>query len=103
MSDIEKIQDIIESIIFVSDTPVTLNELAGLFNDIERKEVREAINNLEKKWEELNRSFTLQNIAGGYQFRTKSEYSEYIIEFNKKIKKFRLSRAALEVLAIKVG
>ena len=100
MSDIEKIQDIIESIIFVSDTPVTLNELAGLFNDIERKEVREAINNLEKKWEELNRSFTLQNIAGGYQFRTKSEYSEYIIEFNKKIKKFRLSRAALEVLAI---
>ncbi len=49
---------------------------------------------------ELDRSFLLQYVAGGYQFRTKSEYSEYIIDFNKKIKKFRLSRAALEVLAI---
>ena len=32
--------------------------------------------------------------------RTKSEYSDEIINFNKEIKKFRISKASLEVLAI---
>lgn len=100
MSINDEIQKIIESIIFVSDTPVTLNDLSEYFKNQERKDIKAAINNLEKKWEDMDRSFNLQNIAGGYQFRTKTEYSEHIIEFNKKVKKFRLSRAALEVLAI---
>ena len=83
MRDMERILNIMESIIFVSDTPVTLNELGELFKDIDKKEIKSGLKELEKKWEELDRSFLLQNIAGGYQFRTKSEYSENIIEFNK--------------------
>ena len=48
----------------------------------------------------MGRSFVLGSVAEGYQFRTRPEYSQYIVEFNKEIKKFRLSKAALEVLAI---
>ena len=100
MNDTESLEKIIESIIFVSKSPVTAQELSGFLKDVEKKEVASALGELEKRWEQAGRSFTLGNVAGGYQFRTRPEYSEYIVQFNKEIKKFRLSKPALEVLAI---
>ena len=100
MNDTESLERIIESIIFVSKHPVTAQELSGFLKDVEKKEVTRALGELEKRWEAAGRSFTLGNVAGGYRFRTRPEYSEYIVRFNKEIKKFRLSKPALEVLAI---
>lgn len=100
MSNTESLKKIFESIIFASESPVTIKELSEVFPDIEKKEIRSALKSLERDWLDLNRSFSLENIAEGYQFRTKPAFSEHIVEFNKEIKKFRLSRAALEVLAI---
>lgn len=100
MNDTESLEKIIESIIFVSKHPVTAQELSGFLRDVEKKEVTRALGELEKRWEEAGRSFTLGNVAGGYRFRTRPEYSEYIVQFNREIKKFRLSKPALEVLAI---
>lgn len=100
MSKSEGLKKILESIIFASDSPVKLNELYEVFPDIDRKDIRDSLKSLQDDWMELERSFSLENIAEGYQFRTKPAYSEHIVQFNKEIKKFRLSRAALEVLAI---
>ncbi len=85
---------------FVSKHPLTIQEISRLLKDVDRKEITETINRLQKSWEEMGRSFVLSSVAGGYQFRTRPEYSQYIVEFNKEIKKFRLSKASLEVLAI---
>lgn len=100
MSNLESLKKIIESIIFASDTPVTVKDLYDVFPEIEKKDIRDSLKSLKKDWMDLDRSFSLENIAEGYQFRTKPAFSEYIVQFNKEIKKFRLSRAALEVLAI---
>lgn len=100
MNDTESLEKIIESIIFVSKYPVTAQELSGFLKDVEKKEVTRALGELEKRWGGAGRSFTLGNVAGGYRFRTRPEYSEYIVQFNREIKKFRLSKPALEVLAI---
>lgn len=100
MNDSDALEKILESIIFVSKYPVTVRELSDYLKDVERKDVAQAIKELEKRWEKAERSFTLVSVAGGYQFRTRPEYSDYIVEFNKEIKKFRLSKPALEVLAI---
>ena len=100
MSNTDSLKKIFESIIFASDTPVTVKELCDVFPEIERKDIRAALKSLEREWIDINRSFSLENVADGYQFRTKPAFSEHIVEFNKEIKKFKLSRAALEVLAI---
>ena len=47
----------------------------------------------------LRRSFKLEKIADGYQFRTNEDYKNLIKEFINK-KPFRLSRASLEVTGI---
>ena len=62
--------------------------------------MRKCLKELVEEWEALNRGFLLSEIAGGFQFRTDPRYSEDISNYNKKVRKFRLSRAALEVTAI---
>jgi len=98
--DLSNIKKAIESIIFISDQPVTVDKLTLAFPDIERSQIRKCLKELVSDWEELNRGFFLAEIAGGFQFRTDPKHSEDISNYNKKIKKFRLSRAALEVIAI---
>ncbi|MGE5446285.1 MAG: SMC-Scp complex subunit ScpB [Ignavibacteriales bacterium] len=89
----------IECIILVSGKPVPSKELIEVFPDLGKEELKQCLDELINEWNELGRGFRLQEVAGGYQFRTLSDYSEIIIQF-KQSKPFRLSRAALEVLAI---
>ncbi len=100
MNDRSSLASIIECLIFISESPLTIQEISSFLKEVEKKQIQDAINELQEYWEELGRSFVLSNVAGGYQFRTRSEYSDHIVEFNKEIKKFRLSKASLEVLAI---
>lgn len=90
----------IESIIFVSGEPVSVDKLAQVFPGIEKAEIRSCIKELLTEWEELGRGIILAHVSGGYQFRTTPGSSDHITNFLKRVKKFRLSRAALEVIAI---
>ena len=51
-------------------------------------------------FENSDRGFELVEISNGYQFRSKPEFADEIVNYNKEIKKFRLSKASLEVVAI---
>ena len=90
----------IESIIFVSGEPVSVEKIAQVFPDLEKPEIRSCLKELISEWEEMGRGIFLANVSGGYQFRTAPGSSDHITNFLKKVKKFRLSRPALEVIAI---
>ena len=95
-----EIKQLIESIIFVSPVPVSLKELNHYFKDYEAKDLRKLVKELISEYEESERGFELVEISNGYQFRSKPEFADEIVNYNKEIKKFRLSKASLEVLAI---
>ena len=97
---ISETKKIIESIIFVSNKPVSIKELKSYFKEYESRELRYILKELLSEWNESNRGFNLVEISDGYQFRTRPEFAEEIISYNKEVKKFRLSKASLEVLAI---
>jgi segregation and condensation protein B len=95
----DDLKHIIESLVFVSETPLSINRLKAILEDVDVRDIRLALTELQAEYEARNGGFTLQEVAGGYQFRTRAEYSEWI----KKLLKpspTRLSRAALETLAI---
>lgn len=94
------LKKVIESIIFTSSKPVTIKELKYYFKDHETKDLRALLKNLMVEWENSERGISLVEVSNGFQFRTKPEFADEIIDFNKEIKKFRLSKASLEVLAI---
>ena len=97
--DIQELKKAIESVIFISDKPVSLRDLKKIFTDNSNKELRQCTEELLKNWDNLNRGINLQQVSGGYQFRTLPEFSPYIAKFME-CKPFKLSRAALEVLSI---
>ena len=96
---IANLKSIVESLVFVSETPLSLNRLKAILGDVDLRDIRLALAELKGEYEDRQGGFVLQEVAGGYQFRTRSAYSDWI----KKLLKpspTRLSRAALETLAI---
>lgn len=96
---IKQLKFIIESLLFVADEPVSIQQLKALIETEDTAAIRTAIEELTQEYDHRGGGFELRPIAGGYQFRTRSEYSEWVKRFLKP-SPARLSRAALETLAI---
>ncbi|MGD2098574.1 MAG: SMC-Scp complex subunit ScpB [Desulfobacterales bacterium] len=95
----DNLKNIVESLLFVSDEPLTIERLKQIISDSETKALREALDELMLDYETRQGGFYLNPVAGGYQIRTRPEYMEYIKRLLQP-KPQRLSKAALETLAI---
>ena len=93
------IKPILESIFFISDSPIKLETLVEILHESNREEILEGIGRIKTEYEEDSKGVELIEIAGGYQFRTKPRWAEWINRL-KKAKAIKLSRSALETLAI---
>ncbi len=98
MSDIS-LKQIVESIIFVTDSPLTLDRLCSILEEFEREEIREAIASITADCRANGRGVELVLVAGGYQFRSRPELADYIRRL-KRVKPARFSPSSLETLAI---
>jgi segregation and condensation protein B len=98
MDDFE-IKPILESLIFVSDTPVRLETLVEILRESSKETILEGIDRIKREYEEDSKGLELVEVGGGYQFRTKPKWAEWIHRM-KKTKAVKLSRSALETLAI---
>jgi segregation and condensation protein B len=95
----DNLKNIIESLIFVSETPLTLDRIQKSVPHAEIHDIRSAIETLIQEHEYRKGGFFLKEVAGGYQFRTRPEYHEWIKNLIQP-SPTRLSKAALETLAI---
>lgn len=92
-----KLADALECLLFVAESPVSVEDLAGAAGC----SPGDALRALEELGSRLSRDSGLQlvRLAGGYQICTKAEHAETVARFLQPQKR-RLSRSALEVLAI---
>jgi segregation and condensation protein B len=95
----KNLKNIIESLLFVSDAPLSLDRIKAIVPDTESMEIRQALNDLSQEYEARGGAFRLRQVAGGYQIRTRPEYREWIKRLVEP-SPLRLSKAALETLAI---
>ena len=96
--NISEIKAIIESLLFVAGTPISLRRLAEVIG-VAQAEVKLAVAQLLQEYAMPERGVRLAEVAGGYQFRTAAENTEYVRKFVQE-KPSKLSRASLETLAI---
>ncbi|MCP3952529.1 MAG: SMC-Scp complex subunit ScpB [Desulfobacterales bacterium] len=95
----DELKKIIESLLFVAEDPLTAHTLSKAAGNREMTMVRQALEELIQEYDDRDGGFFLARIAGGYQFRTSPENTQWIkrlIQPNAP----RLSKAALETLAI---
>ncbi|MBW2107380.1 MAG: SMC-Scp complex subunit ScpB [Deltaproteobacteria bacterium] len=95
----DSLKPIIESLLFASDTPLTVDNIRAVLETGDRRSIRAALESLARDYDTQKRGFFLSEVAGGYQLRTRPEYRQWARRL-KKTKPARLSRAAMETLAI---
>ncbi|MDY6905236.1 MAG: SMC-Scp complex subunit ScpB [Thermodesulfobacteriota bacterium] len=93
------LKNIIESLLFVTDAPIDVKTFKAAIPGAEAGAIRQALTLLMQDYEERQGGIKLSEVAGGYQFRTRSDYKEWVKRFLKPAPT-RLSKAALETLAI---
>ena len=111
------LQEIVGALLFASEQPLTANDLRicvrgvepeegenaevmGVYQSCTSREIDEALHGLEKELERSGLGFRLVCSAGAYRLQTTPSCGRYVRALLKLDRPNRLSRAALETLAI---
>lgn len=103
VAEAKKIKSIIEAVLFASHAPVTLGQIFYFLKEsflITKKDVEKFIEELKLEYDESKRSFELTELHDGFQLLTRKEFSPHIKKFLKISTTEKLSKSALETLAI---
>ncbi len=93
------LKNIIESILFVAEKPLTVAMIKNSLDFSDTTEIRETLKVLVDEYNARGGGFHLREIAGGWQMRSRPKYRQWItrmIQTNQR----RLSKAALETLSV---
>mgnify|MGYP001234647641 FL=1 len=95
----------IEGLIFASPTPISLAEIKYYLENtlavsMAQEEIESVIQKIEDRYKSEEFGIELKEIAGGYQFLSKPDHFNLIAEHIKLNNRKKLSRAAMESLAI---
>ncbi len=93
-----ELKPVVEGLLFAAEGPVRPEQIATTL-EIERSEAVAILQGLAEEYRQAGRGFVVEQVAGGYQFRTRPEHSQWLRRFRKS-RMFRFSRQALETLAI---
>ncbi len=100
MANDNHVKGIVEALLFVSEKPVVLEQIREVIGEVDTQEIRAVINILQKEYLERKSGMHIVEIAGGYQMLTNSDYAMYVKKFYHSRHKEKLSKPALETLAI---
>ena len=95
----EDLKNIVESILFVAEEPLSVDRIKRVVSEAGMDEIRNTLQQLTREYDARQGGFYLREVAGGFQFRTRPDYNEWVKRLLAP-KPPRLSRAALETLAI---
>lgn len=90
---------IVEALILAAREPLSAARLAQAVPRLTPARARELALELRADYEREARGFELVEVAGGYQLRTRPELAEFVQRLEQ-VRPARLSRAALETLAV---
>jgi len=95
----EETRKIIEALLFASDRPLNIEMIREALDNAQDADIQAAISALNAEYADTGRSFSIKEIAGGFQFMTDPIYSRWIARLSKRAVD-KLTGPALETLAI---
>ncbi len=95
-----QLKSAIEALVFVSGNPLSLDRLTGIFDDATPDQIEMQVRLLQQEYIDRGSGLMLAEVAGGYQLATRPEHFGWIRKFKTVKVSTRLSKPALETLAI---
>ena len=93
-------KQILEAVLFASDVPVGIQVLTSVIGDHSVPEVQAILAEMAEAYEREERGVVLVTIAGGFQLLSRKECAPWVEQMLRSRRKIRLSKPALESLAI---
>ena len=100
LSDMRALKGILEALLFVTAEPIPVTRFMALLGAVTKQEVDRALASLREDYEQEGRGLQLAEVAGGYRIVTKAEFAPWLKRLEKVKAPSKLSRSALESLAI---
>ena len=101
---------LVEALIFAAKEPLSINQVRSIYQGenirdetsrhVEPDTVRQIIADLNKEYTRQDRPYRILQIAGGNQFATLSDYSEWLGKLYREQGRRKLSQSSVETLAI---
>ncbi|MCF7907626.1 MAG: SMC-Scp complex subunit ScpB [Candidatus Omnitrophica bacterium] len=99
LMDKQKVKSIIESLLFINERPIEMNELLQVV-EATKKEVELALDELKEEYAQRQSGICIVKVAGGYQMCSCPENETWVKKMYQERTKQKLSVASLETLAI---
>lgn len=90
---------VVEALVLASVEPLSAARIAEIAPECTPALVKDLVGELNEQYLKHERAFEIWQVAGGYQMRTRAEFSGYLQQLQKQ-RPLRLSNAALETLSI---
>jgi segregation and condensation protein B len=100
MLEEQELKSALEALLFISGSPVSLDRLGSIFEEASSEQIEAQLSVLRQECETRGSGLMLVEVAGGYQLTTRPEYAGWIRKFKTSKGPTKLSRPALETLAI---
>ena len=100
LSDMRALKGILEALLFVTAEPIPVTRFLALLGAVTKQDVDLALASLAQDYEQEGRGLQLAEVAGGYRIVTKAEFAPWLKRLEKVKSPSKLSRSALESLAI---
>jgi len=92
--------DVVEALLFASDTPVEAERIQEVLDLGSEAEARALVEDLKARYEAEERGLQIVEVGGGFRMVTRPEVAPWLVRLAKSRTRSRLSRSALETLAI---
>lgn len=93
-------QQIIEALLFASDSALSSDEIQAVIKDVTPEEIEKIMDSLNEEYQARGRTFAIKKIARGYQMYTLPDFAPWIKALFSHNRREKLSQQSLEVLAI---
>ena len=100
LMDEQELKAVLEALLFVSAESVSVERLAGVLSGVPKAAIVQALAELQTVFEREQRGLHLVQVAGGWRMMTRPEHGCWIKRLDKTKAAPKLSRSALESLAI---
>ncbi len=90
----------LEAVLFLARQPLGSRKLSHLAGLADGTQARSLVRELNRYYDQAGRAFNIQQVAGGFQLRTRPAFSLWLTRLNHSAPAVRLTGPALETLAV---
>src|SRR5437899_1003186 len=92
--------DVVEALLFASDTPLEAERIREVLDLGDVHEARQLVDELRTRYEASSQGVQIVEVGGGFRMITRPEVAPWLVRLARARTRTRLSRPALEALAI---